>query len=197
MPQPAPIVAAAPSRWHALIVMPRKERVARAWLAERGVESFFPVRVNQYRQGGVVRRVEAPFIPGYLFTRFDGEPLWHAILARSERSLASQIRDVIRMRDGQPGILTEASLARLYAMASREEEITRAHRQARAIRARDRVRPVSPLIPAGEYEVVEIVGQRCRIEIEIFGAMRAIEVDVKAVEKVAGARAGRIVVVPA
>jgi transcription antitermination factor NusG len=182
----APIVAPAPPRWHALIVMPRKERVAKEWLAERGVpEAFFPVRVASYRAAGKERKVEHPHIPGYLFARFDGEPLWHAILMRPERAVASGIREVIRMRDGQPGILTEPSLERLYAMASRAEEITRAHRQARAIRARDRVRSVSQLLPAGEFEVVEIVGQRCRIEVEIFGAKRAIDVDVTAVEKVA------------
>jgi hypothetical protein len=186
MPQPAPIIVAdAPPRWHALLVTRRKERVARAWLAERGVESFFPVRVSQYRARGVLRRVEAPVASGYLFASFDGYPLWHRILMRPERGLSSEIRDVLCVRDGRPGALAPETLADLYAMASREEEITRAHRQARAIRARDRVRPVSPLIPAGEYEVVEIVGNRCKIPLVMFGVSRLVDVDVKAVEKVA------------
>jgi transcriptional antiterminator NusG len=57
------------SRWYALAVHPRRERVAAEDLERRGFDIFLPTSVTRKAWSDRIKRVETPLFPGYLFVQ--------------------------------------------------------------------------------------------------------------------------------
>ena len=94
-----PIYAPGQKRWHCLMVPPQGERRAKAWLAARGVYGFYPVEERTRVRLGRQSTHERPYIPGYVFAQFRGEPIWHAILGEQSDD-AQRFRPVVRVFTG-------------------------------------------------------------------------------------------------
>src|SRR5439155_23717757 len=60
-----------PKEWFALLVKPRHEKVTEQVLANKGLETFLPLRTRLRRYGSRQRQSQLPLFPGYLFCRFD------------------------------------------------------------------------------------------------------------------------------
>jgi transcription antitermination factor NusG len=176
---PKAIIAPGETRWHCLIVYPQREAPTRIWLEEHGVDSFYPVTITKVRhRGRDISRVRR-YLPGYVFAKFDGEPIWWRIMGDDRRN----VRDVLRLHDGEPGRLHEDTLTQLQAMREVDEEIEERKRAARTIRKGDRVR-----INVGEHvnwevEIVDIRGPKGVFHVQLFGADHAAEVDLANVQK--------------
>jgi transcription antitermination factor NusG len=59
------------TRWFALVVPPRREKVIGAMLRNKGYETVLPVHIRRHQYGRRARSFEIPLFPGYLFCRFD------------------------------------------------------------------------------------------------------------------------------
>lgn len=104
------IVTPGPSRWYALRVTPQHEDQAEAWLRLRGVYAFHPVLMRRVRQGGHVRLYARRYLPGYVFARFRGDPVRHAVLT------CPFITGALCRSDGQWGVLEPDRLRQIHAM---------------------------------------------------------------------------------
>jgi transcription antitermination factor NusG len=121
--------------WHALITLPRREASAQAWLAQRGIEAWYPVetRWRVLRRGRVRRRpYEAVIVGGYIFARFRDEPVWEVV--RECRFL----RGVIAY-DCRPIPITDEVMAQMAQVPARLEALRRREAERRLIRPGDRV----------------------------------------------------------
>jgi transcription antitermination factor NusG len=164
-------------QWYALFVLPQRERAGRKWLDDRGVHAFWPVkREVRHIRGARIER-ESRYIPGYLFARFPGAPIWHRIIG------SPFITNAIRRHNGEPGRLNPDSIASLRAMASVDDEISNQWRIARTPRRGDLVRIKAGVFAGHEYEVVEIVSGNVRLKLQLLG--RELDVPLDGVEKVA------------
>ena len=179
------ICASGAHRWHALIVPAMGEGAAEAWLSRLGVYAFHPVRTVTRLHRGRRVRVESRYLPGYVFARFRGAPVWHRIFARR------LVVDVLRLHSGTPGLIRPGDLDALHAMRSvermAEDDARRAaiaDRKSRSLRRGDRVRIVDGAFADFEAEVVEIGRGKVRFSIELFG--RPVEADMSpgAVERI-------------
>jgi transcription antitermination factor NusG len=177
--EPHVIVAPGEARWHCLIVYPQREAPTRLWLGEHGVEAFYPVTITKARyRGRDISRVRR-YLPGYVFAEFPGEPIWWRILGDDRRN----VRDVLRMNDGEPGRLHPDTLTQLQAMREVDEEIEELKRAARTIRKGDKVRIKVGEMVDWEVEIVDIKGPKGVFHVKLFGADHAAEVDLDKVEK--------------
>lgn len=140
--------------WFALITRPQKERAVEGWLAARGVYSFHPVLVRATRIRGKVVRSERRYLPGYVFARFPGAPVCHAVMA------FPMINDAIRMADGRWGLLDGGDLRRLHGMRSVDVEAARQERKD-ADRRRQAVRP--RVGHGALFRSGPLAGQRCEV----------------------------------
>lgn len=125
----APLYVPGPRRWHALRVVPLAEARVEAWLEARGVEAFHPVVVRQVRERGKLVRRERRYLPGYVFARFPGAPVVHAVTGHRD------ILGAICRASGEWGVLDPASLQAIRAMRRLDAGIDA---QRRADRARVR-----------------------------------------------------------
>lgn len=160
-----------PARWHALTVRPQREDQVEAWLALRGVYAFHPVLMRRTKVKGRVREYARRYLPGYVFARFNGEPLVHRVLD------CDHVVGALTLSSGEWGILNPAKLAAIHAMrkvdaegeARRAAEAAR-RRQAAQLRNGDRA-----LFRAGPFagmacEVVSLKGDGgVVVRIDIFG----------------------------
>lgn len=64
-------MAEAATRWFALSVVPRKEKVTAQTLRAKGYEDFLPMYSVRRRWSDRMKTVEMPLFPGYVFCRFD------------------------------------------------------------------------------------------------------------------------------
>jgi transcription antitermination factor NusG len=161
-------------------VRPQSEGKVRTWLGDRDVFAFYPVTEStRYRQGRDYTH-EQRFIPGYVFAHFNGAPRWHLLTWEHP-----WITGVIRRHDGEPGWLTEDSIAGLKAMRSTAEILTNKQRHARTIRKGDKVRIRDGVHQDRQTEVVELRGAMGIIRIEIFGGVHEVEMELGRMEKVA------------
>ncbi len=172
--------------WYALLVAPQCEDSAKAWLARRcGATSFYPVREEWRAVPHRKAQRERRFIkhaPGYLFSCFRGQPVWHRLLDRETQPF---IRDVIRLHTGEPGMLHPSDLNSLYAMRQRDEAAVERRRLARMINVGDKVEiKTGPFAEMKDIEVVEIKGSAARIRLRIFGRETETEINVEALRKV-------------
>jgi transcription antitermination factor NusG len=179
---PAPasaILTPGAPRWYCLIVYKEREAPTRLWLGEHGVDSFYPVTISKQRyRGRDIARVRR-YLPGYVFARFNGDPIWWRIMGDERRN----IRDVLRMHDGTPGRLHEDTLTQLQAMREVDEALEERKRAARTIRKGDRVRIKVGELVDWEVEIVGIKGPRGVFHVKLFGSDHSAEVDLNNVEK--------------
>ena len=169
-------------RWYALIVPPQREGQAVAYLERMGVYAFFPVKrkVSVIRGKRISR--DSRYLPGYVFARFPGRPIWHKVFA------SAFISDAIRLRStGEPGILRASDLAGIQAMAPRDEAKEAAHKRAKAIRPGDRAVVMGGILEGREIEVSEIRAGRAVFRVTMFGSDREAEVDAGLLRKGGGA----------
>lgn len=171
-------------RWHALKVYPQRERAAKAWLLARGVYSFYPTRKIVRHVRGRALESERLYLPGYVFARFSGAPLWHRIISKPERRIPRMIHDVIRLHNGEPGMLHERSLQQLFAMRATEGELDARFQHARRLRKSDRATIRSGIYEGQEIEIIEIKAGKARFKIYMFGAEIETAMDVGRLEKV-------------
>lgn len=174
--------------WFGPRVIPQAEPLAVEWLRRHvdGAYSFYPVTVARKPVRGAVKFVnyERRYLPGYVFTRFRGEPQWHRLFER-----CPFIHDVIRYRDGRPAAIDPRSLGKLHAMRSRDQEITELRRASRTIRKGDRVRFEVGGIDHDDIEVIEIKGPTAKVRLGLLGRGE-IEVPIDAMEKCCNGTAG-------
>lgn len=162
-----------PSRWYALRVRPQREDQAEAWLSLRGVYGFHPVLMRKVSRAGRIREYARRYLPGYVFARFPGDPLVHAVLTCPFITGALTLQG----GSGEWGILEPRKLQAIYSMRKLDA-------QAMAARAADRVRRKamaairtgdSVLFKAGVFsgfpsEVVELRADGdVRVRLRIFG----------------------------
>lgn len=121
---PAALFAPGPSRWYALRVAPQREDQAEAWLHPRGVYAFHPVQKVATRLRGQSRVYHRRYLPGYVFARFQGEPLPFRVMA------CPWITGALCRSDGAWGILEPRKLQAIHAMRRIDQMIETRRRAA-------------------------------------------------------------------
>jgi transcription antitermination factor NusG len=174
------------TRWHALLVFPQREAAARAWLDARKVYSFYPVRQQDRVIRGKKSTVERRYLPGYLFARFNGAPIWHRILRDHATDMGSPfIRDAIRLHSGEPGVLMPQSLSALLDMRSRDEMLTEAQQARRLVKPGCRARVKNGAYQGQEVEVVTLTAAGgATFRLRMFGGEFDVEVDASRLERI-------------
>lgn len=163
-----PIIHKGRAQWFGLKCVPKAESHLKAWLAIRGIYAFYPVtkarrRIPRSRVKFV--EYERRYLPGYVFARFDGEPVWNRFFDQCPFA-----HDVIRYQlSGQPGPLNPVDLAKLHAMRSVDEARQESAKQARTIRKGDRVRFFFSGIEFENVEVLEISGMFGKVKLGLLG----------------------------
>lgn len=169
--QKAAIFYPGQSRWYALRVAPQREDQVEAWLGLRGVYGFHPVLARKARRHGVVREYHRRYLPGYVFARFEGDPIEHAVMA------CPWVLGALCRSDGEWGILERKRLAAIHSMRKidlLQKEAKAAARARRFAEARLR-RGDSVLFRSGplagfKAEVVELTADGgSAVKFEIFG----------------------------
>lgn len=168
-----------PARWHALRVRPQREDQAEAWLSLRGVYAFHPVRMRRITRAGRIREYARRYLPGYVFARFPGDAMIHAVMT------CPFITGALTRHGGDWGILEPRKLQAIYsmrkldaqAMAAREAE--RARRRARAaLRPGDAVMFKGGVFAGFPSEVVELCADGgFRVRFYLFGRETMVEAD--------------------
>lgn len=174
----APLFRPGAPRWHALRVRPQSEDFVEAWLDRRGVYAFHPVeqRVG-HRHGRAVTWLRR-YLPGYVFARFPGTAICHAVAA------LPHITGAVTVRGGQWACLDGADLRDLHGMAHRalihqraEAEAAARARAARALRPGCRALFSAGPLEGQECEVIEIAGSGAvRVRLRLFGAPHEVSV---------------------
>lgn len=136
-------------RWHALLVYPRRETAAKAWLEQRGVYAFFPVAVVRLAYRHRYREITRAYLPGYLFAKFPGEPAWHEVIG------SPFIHNTLRRHNGEPGILHPETMESLKAMRTTDDMLAERRQAATTIRRGCKVRFVRGPFEGWEVEVVD------------------------------------------
>lgn len=174
-------------RWYALCVNAQKEVAAEQWLSRRGVYAFHPVREFATRRFGKDLRRTERYLPGYVFARFDGDPVYSAVLE------SPFIWSAVTRLDGEWGVLRPDDLRYLHAMRRLSPEVeekrakdasaAKAIRRA-ALKAGDRALfRAGPFIGA-ECEVIELGATgAARVRLMMFGREVLIPADPAILEK--------------
>ncbi len=170
--RPSPMIVMAGSQtWFGLRGNPQCEGKAKAWL-KRHVDrsySFFPVtkaRKKMPRTSIGWVDYERRYLPGYLFARFPGEPIWNRLFDQ-----CPFIFDVIRYteRPDTPAIIDPRSLDALHAMRSLDEENKAKAAARRTVRRGDKV---NFNIAGKDYQVVEVMeikGTLGKVKVNLLG----------------------------
>ena len=124
----AAIFTDGPKQWYALRVVSQREDHAEQWLELRGVYAFHPVTTRRVRRCGVLREHHRRYLPGYVFARFPGCPVEHAVLASPFITGALSFQ-----ASGEWGALDPSQLQAIHAMRRKDAE-DRATRKAEAAR---------------------------------------------------------------
>jgi len=149
-----PIFRPGASGWYALTVAPQREDQAEAWLARRGVYGFHPVLTRKRRRFGRVVEHHRRYLPGYVFARFVGAPVVHAVLS------CPFVTGAITLADGRWGVLDPAGLRAIHAMRRRDAEAEAARRAAAARQRRARMLSVGD---AAMFRSGPFSGFRCEV----------------------------------
>jgi transcription antitermination factor NusG len=62
--------------WHALVVLPMRERAATEMLKQKGVHAFFPQREKRYHQRGRTFTRKLPIVTQIVYAKFWHQPNW-------------------------------------------------------------------------------------------------------------------------
>ena len=140
--KPRQIIAEGDPRWHCLFTRQQSESAAVKRLAALGIEAFYPVTERQVTNRGKTRVIQSRYLPGYVFARFPGDPVWHELWPA-----CTFITDVLRLRSGHPGIIRQSDLTNIMAMRATDQEQDRARKARSLIRRGDRVRLACLMMP--------------------------------------------------
>lgn len=135
-PVPPIQLGATEPAWFIFLTPPLKEVAAQTWLAQRGVESWYPSEIRRRRLPKGRRpfvEYQARLVPRYIFARFTGQPQWHAL--KSCRWLSRVVG-----LGGCPMPVTDAEMAQMAQVPDRLGEIRRREQEQRIIRPGDKVR---------------------------------------------------------
>ncbi|WP_370267436.1 transcription termination/antitermination NusG family protein [Nioella sp.] len=172
----APITIPGTAGWYALRVAPQREGFVERWLGLRGVTGFHPVLRRRVVRFGKPRESVTRYLPGYVFARFPGEPIPHAVQA------LPHILGALTARDGHWARLVPSDLRALYGMRNTDADLedTRATEQARRKRAAALRVGQGALFRSGPMagvscEVVELKGTGdVRVRLRAFGSDRVV-----------------------
>lgn len=167
----AALVRSGSEDWYALTVSPQREDEAEAWLSLRGVYAFHPVTTRRVRRMGRERVYHRRYLPGYVFARFPGRPVVHAVMA------CPFITGAITMADGRWGKLKPEGLRAIHAMRKLDADAEAARRADAARRRRARMlrRGDSAMFRSGPFaefhcEVVDLRADGgARVRFQLFG----------------------------
>lgn len=96
----------------------------------RGVYGFHPVRVRRVMRKGRIREYERRYLPGYVFARFQGEPIVHEVMS------CPFITGAICLAGGEDwGVLEPAGLRAIHAMRRIDKDRRDKRAEARRKRA--------------------------------------------------------------
>lgn len=166
--------------WYALRVAPQRETFVERWLFLRGVMGFHPVLTRRVVSNGKPRKQTTRYLPGYVFARFPGAPIIHAVQA------LPHILGAVTAANGSWAQLVPADLLALYGMRDLDSDIE----EARKVSAMQRKRASAlqagkgALFRAGPMagvacEVVEIAGNGdVRVRLRAFGSDRVVTASV-------------------
>ena len=170
----APITVPGTAGWYALRVAPQREGFVERWLGLRGVTGFHPVLRRRVVRFGRPRESVTRYLPGYVFARFPGEPIPHAVQA------LPHILGALTARDGHWARILPSDLTALYEMREKDEQIDDARaaaaarrKAAAALRSGSGALFRSGPLAGQPCEVVEISGTGdVRVKLHLFGAVR-------------------------
>ena len=183
--KPRQIIAEGDPRWHCLFTRQQSESAAVKRLAALGIEAFYPVTERSTTHRGKTRVIQSRYLPGYVFARFPGDPVWHELWPA-----CTFITDVLRLRSGSPGIIRHADLTNIMAMRATDQEQDRARKARSLIRRGDRVRlrtsPLGEEVVVEVHTLVTVRGKaRGKFDINLFGSTVPGEADIDDMERVA------------
>jgi hypothetical protein len=164
-------------RWHALKCYPQMEYRAKCWLGRHGaLDALYPVKRDTKTQMGRKVTREIRFVPGLVFARFPGEPVWANLLD------SPFVYDAIRLstpdRNGilWPGILHESTIEAIKEMRDRGEPNGEKWRVRIVKGARVRFRKGAAMEgregEEGSLEVREVGEGTATLTVTMFGAPR-------------------------
>lgn len=168
-PRPSLFLPGEP-RWHALQCAPLREEKATAHLRQHGVTAFFVVKEKHVTVRGKPMVRKQHFLPGYVFAKFPGVPVWHRVM--DPENPARLIRGVLRLSSGEPGRLRVEDLRTLRELADRDEEREEAERARSLAKVGDVVR-IEAFGATGEVVEITAWGGK-RVRFMLFGAEREI-----------------------
>lgn len=182
--EPAPkraMVKTGRPRWHVFVVQPMSEDSVRAWFARRGIEAWFPTE-QAWRRVPRARRKRVPYerrlVPGYVFARFDGEPVW------SEVRKCRWLRRVVGC-DGRPAPVSDDAMAEMARVPWRLEAMRKAAEEARRIVPGDRALIRDGAMAGWVVEVREVHAGIARLVVPILGN-RVTQISVERLDKQRG-----------
>jgi transcription antitermination factor NusG len=167
--------------WYVLRTQSKRELAAHEMLRDRGITSMVPMEHRLVRPSRHSKRRELrsrPLMFGYLFLRAEAELPWQ------------EIRDVPDIRgfiaqDGEPYALPPSDVERLLSLSS----VSAADNDPdKPIRPGDEAVIISGPFAGRTIKVDDIVGQRVRMLMEIFGSTKIVELPVAALAPTSGQR---------
>ncbi|MCW1932626.1 transcription termination/antitermination NusG family protein [Pararhodobacter zhoushanensis] len=169
---PAPLFQPGPAQWYALRVAAQRESFVERWLSLRGVMGFHPVLTRTVVRHGRKLQQAKRYLPGYVFARFPGYPVVHAI-----RTLP-HVLGALTVQDGNWACIKPEDLRALYDMRQVDAKIEDAEaaaaarrKAARALRAGGGALFRAGPMAGTRCEVIEIAGSGdVRVRLRLFGA---------------------------
>jgi len=173
----SPIFRRGKPYWYALRVVPQREDQAEAWLRLRGVYAFHPVLTRKAKRFGAMREYQRRYLPGYVFARFPGDPVVHAVTS------GPFITGALCRSDGTWGALEPKKLRAIHQMRKVDAEADAARKAERARRRRQRLvgEGDSALFRSGPFsgftcEVVELrASGGAMVRFSLFGRETSVE----------------------
>lgn len=168
-------------RWHVFVVEPMREAGVRAWFEWRGLEAWYPTETAWRRVARGPRAkvaYERRLVPGYVFVRFEGAPVWSAVRR------CRWLRRVVG-RDGRPAAVSDAGMAEMARVPQRLEAMRRAAQEARRIGPGDRARIRDGAMAGWVVEVSEVHAGIARFVVPLLGERRC-DMEVGRLEKQQG-----------
>lgn len=166
------------TRWYVLRVEPKSEFSTERQLKQGGFEAFVPIEHKWKRRSRYSKRkylAAYPAFLGYVFVGLGSGAAW------PDLSQAKTIRGVLTI-DGRPASLTSAEVQRLCELSGASVPYQSAVNPHRAIRPGEAARIVEGPFSGRTITVKAIVAQKARTIMELFGARRAIEIPLAALD---------------
>ena len=172
--------------WYACDTVPQKERAVSEAMSRLGFTPWIPthkVRKRTRRKPAMWDEVDRPIIPSLVFVNADcdltGCPdVWHRLAS------VRHMRGVIGVR-GVPVFCTSAEIDRMAERAGQKAALDMERARVRRVSVGEVVTIRKGAMIGFEGTVTEIKGHRAKVMLQLFGAIRDIDVPIAEVEQVA------------